>query len=237
MSIFAETLSKLGKQMQLNISSAQLEKCEKYYRLVYNANQKLNLTRITGEAHSAERHFAHAMLLDNVLEIECGATVIDIGTGAGFPGVPLYILRPDLNVSLLDSSIKKTNFLRDALQSLALNINVICARAEDVARTSLREHFDIALSRALAPLPVLLEFAVPLLRNKGVLCAWKGKSYKQEVEESVTAINTLSCAPAKSVPVGDGALLLIEKQKSTPDKFPRRFSKIKSSPLLESIKP
>ncbi|MFA5674928.1 MAG: 16S rRNA (guanine(527)-N(7))-methyltransferase RsmG [Christensenellales bacterium] len=229
MSVFISALAGRAKDLNIKLTAEQLEQCEKYYRLVTKANESLNLTRITDEEQAAERHYADAMIIANALYIKKGSAVIDIGTGAGFPGVPLLILRPDLHITLLDSSGKKTDFLRGALESLNFTADVVCGRAEEIARTSFRGSFDVALSRAVAPLAILLELSVPLLRVGGVLCAFKGESYKREIDDS--AFNALSCSLIKSVSAGRGTLLLIKKQKPTPDFYPRRYSKIKNSPL------
>lgn len=231
MSVFKRTLAGCTEKLGIGLSLKQLEQCEEYHRLVVKINSTHNLTRITDDAQAAEQHYANAMFIAKALEIKKDAAVIDIGTGAGFPGVPLLILRPDLRVTLLDSSAKKTDFLQSALHTLMLSADVICTRAEDIARTHLRGSFDIALSRAVAPLAMLLELSIPLLQTDGVLCAFKGESYKQEIKQSFTAFNALFCTLLKSAPIGRGALLLIKKQKSTQDIYPRRYSKIKSSPL------
>lgn len=231
MSVFTNTLAECTKNLGINLSLEQLEQCEEYHRLVITANKTLNLTRITDDVQAAQQHFADAMILANVLHLKKNASVIDIGTGAGFPGVPILILRPDLRITLLDSSGKKTDFLRSALKSLMLTADVVCGRAEELARTFIRGSFDIAISRAVAPLAMLLELSVPLLKTGGILCAYKGESYKQENDEALKAFNALFCTLIKSAPVGRGALLLIKKHKPTPDIYPRRYSKIKSSPL------
>jgi 16S rRNA (guanine527-N7)-methyltransferase len=108
---------------------------------------------------------------------------------------------------------------------------VLCARAEEIARTPLREHFDIAVSRAVAALPMLLELSIPLLKTGGTLATWKGETVDDELSAASGAFKTLGCALTSRHPIGRGALLLIEKQQPTPEAYPRRFSKIKSHPL------
>ena len=228
---FTDALLHFSKALGIALAADQLEQCAAYHRLVTQANKQFNLTRITNDEHAAEQHFAHAMMLDTLMTILPAAQVIDIGTGAGYPGVPLGILRPDISLTLVDASEKKTDFIRSATESLSLHANVICARAEMLARTQLRESFDVAVSRAVAALPMLLELCVPLLRQGGKLAAWKGESYQQEIDAASRALVTLGCRVISKSPVGQGALLLIEKQKPTPDIYPRRFSKIKSHPL------
>lgn len=228
---FTDTLLRLTRDNGIELLDSQLEQCAEYQRLVTKANTMFNLTRITDQPAAAEQHFVHAMILTKICDIAHAANVIDIGTGAGFPGVPLLILRPDIRLTLVDSSNKKIGFIRSAIEHLSLKADVISARAEVLARTELREAFDIAVSRAVAVLPILLELSVPLLRTGGRLAAWKGETYRQEVCASSSALKTLGCSFAGDNPVGHGALLLIKKQKPTRDIYPRRFSKIKSHPL------
>ncbi len=231
MTLFKKTLAEKLDKLGLQYDEAVLDGCAAYYEHVVEANKHLNLTRITGEAQAAEQHFADAMALCAALELPQGCRVIDIGTGAGFPGVPLKLLRPDIDLTLLDAAGKKTDFIKSALGQMNVQAEVICGRAEELSRGSLRESFDIAASRAVAPMPMLLELTVPLLKNGGILVAWKGETFAQEMEEAASARETLSCAHTGSFAVGRGAMLLIQKQKPTPDIYPRRFSKIKSAPL------
>lgn len=231
MSLFTDTLVQSLEESGLTLSAEQILKCEQYYQLVTKANEQLNLTRITEQAQAAQQHFADAMRLFAVADLPEGSSVIDIGTGAGFPGVPLLIMRPDVRFSLLDASGKKTDFVRGALESLGLEASVVCGRAEDLAHGQKRGQFDMAVSRAVALLPMLLELCVPLLRTGGLLAVWKGETFEQDVTDATSALRTLGCSLNARQPVGRGALLLIEKQKPTPDMYPRRFSKIKSQPL------
>ena len=232
MSLFTDTLENRLKELNINYDDASLPgKCETYFRHVAEVNRHLNLTRITGEAEAAVQHFADAMQLASIYDIPSGCRVIDVGTGAGFPGVPLALLRPDIRVTLMDASGKKTDFIRAALTDMGVSADVLCARAEEAARTPLREGFDIAVSRAVAALPMLLELIVPLIKTGGVLAAWKGETASDELAAASGALRTLGCAVRSRTPIGRGTLLLIQKQKPTPDEYPRRFSKIKSQPL------
>ena len=231
MSLFTDTLEERLQELNINYDGSLPEKCEAYYRHVAEVNRHLNLTRITGEEEAAVQHFADAMLLASVYDIPSGCRVIDVGTGAGFPGVPLALLRPDIHITMMDASGKKTDFIRTALSDMGIAADALCARAEEAARTPLRESFDIAVSRAVAALPMLLELTVPLIRTGGALAAWKGESVDDELAAASGALRELSCAVQSRTPVGRGALLIIEKQKPTPDTYPRRFSKIKSQPL------
>lgn len=231
MTLFKKTLAEKLDMLNLKYDEAVIEYCAAYYELVVEANKYQNLTRITDEAQAAEQHFADAMVLCAALELPQGSRVIDLGTGAGFPGVPLKLLRPDIDMTLLDASGKKTEFIKNALEKLDVHADVICGRAEELGRGPMRESFDVAMSRAVAPLPMLLELAVPLLKPFGMSAAWKGETFAQEMQDAASALDVLACSQPRSFAVGRGAILLIQKQKPTPQVYPRRFSKIKSMPL------
>ncbi len=231
MSLFSDTLENRLNESGIKYEPTLPGKCDAYYRHVLEANRHLNLTRITGEAEAAVQHFADAMLLACLCDIPTGCRVIDVGTGAGFPGVPLALLRPDIHVTLMDASGKKTDFIRTALSDMNVPADVLCARAEEAAHTPLRESFDIAVSRAVAALPMLLELCIPLIKTGGMLATWKGETVDEELAAASGALAALGCAVHSRTPVGRGALLLIVKQKPTPGIYPRRFSKIKDKPL------
>ncbi|MGI5848481.1 MAG: 16S rRNA (guanine(527)-N(7))-methyltransferase RsmG [Christensenellales bacterium] len=231
MGLFNETLKRCLIEAGICYDRGQIEQCEKYYRLMIDANKHINLTRITDEEQAADMHFANAAYLLGFLDLPTGCRVIDIGTGAGFPGIPLKLLRPDINITLLDSAHKKTDFVRHAAERMHIDVTVLIARAEEAARTILRETFDAAVSRAVAPLSILLELCIPYLRCGGVFAAWKGESFMQELDAANTALNALFCKVRSFHRIGPGAIILIEKQKPTPEKYPRRYAKIKSAPL------
>ncbi len=231
MSIFRDTLSCALGQHGIEHTREQISLCEEYFKLVASANEHMNLTRITNEAEAALRHFADAARLLEYFELPGSCCVIDIGSGAGFPGIPLKIFRPDIDLVLLDSSGKKTDFISASATSLGINVNVLCTRAEEAAKTHLRESFDAALSRAVAPLDILLELCVPFLRVGGTFAAWKGESFEAELSDAKGSLAALGCAVTGSHFIDPGAILLIEKQKPTPDVYPRRFAKIKQKPL------
>ncbi len=231
MSLFDDTLKTALTDAGIPADKALITRCHTYYTHVVRANEQLNLTRITDESQAAVQHFADAMRLVRFLELPRGCRVIDAGTGAGFPGVPIKLLRSDIDLTLLDASGKKTDFVRSALESMGVDAHVLCARAEELARGELRESFDLVLSRAVASLPILAELCVPLLKTGGTLAAWKGESFTQELSDAKNALAALCCDVAAVYPVGQGALLIIRKQKPTPEKYPRRFAKIKSDPL------
>jgi 16S rRNA (guanine527-N7)-methyltransferase len=231
MSIFFDTLSRALERYGIRHTREQISLCEEYFKLVASANEHMNLTRITDEEQAALRHFADAARLLEFFTLPEGCRVIDIGSGAGFPGIPLKILRPNIDLTLLDSSGKKTDFISASAESLNINVTVVCARAEEAAKTYIRGYFDAAVSRAMAPLDMLLELCVPFLCTGGTLAAWKGESYEEELSEARGALATLHCYETGSHFIDPGAIILIEKQKPTPDIYPRRFAKIKQKPL------
>jgi len=231
MTLFEKTLAQRLDGLGLKYDETVIEQCAAYYEHVVEANKHQNLTRITDEAQAAEQHFADGMALCRAMELPEGCRVIDIGTGAGFPGVPIKLLRKDIDMTLLDASGKKTDFISHTLADMNVQAEVICGRAEELARGGMRESFDVAVSRAVASLPMLLELAVPLLRNGGTLAAWKGETFEQEIKDAASAMQKLGCAETGRYAAGRGAILLIQKQKPTQEIYPRRFSKIKSNPL------
>ena len=231
MSTFSYTLRKRLDSAGISYKEEQTILCEEYFMLVAEANKHLNLTRITDKAQAAIQHFADAVRLLGFLELPSGCRVIDVGTGAGFPGIPLKIFRPEIDLALLDASGKKADFIRSASKSLGINATVYAERAEEAARGSLRESFDVVLSRAVAPLNVLLELCVPLLRSGGVFAAWKGENFEEELSQAGAALSALGCRLRSSHCLGPGFLLLIDKAGQISTEYPRRFSKIKSRPL------
>ena len=229
MSIFSDTLENLIDDNGIDCPPDTVVKCEEYFRLLVEANKTTNLTRITDEKAAAQLHFFGAMELIKHYALPDGAKVIDVGTGAGFPGIPLKIIRPDLEMTLMDSVGKKTDFIKTAASKTAIDVTVINARAEET--TALYDTFDVVLSRAVASLNVLLELCVPLLKTGGSLVAFKGETYEDELAKAKNAFSALFCSVSNVRTTGEGAIIIIKKEKPTPEKYPRRFSKIKNSPL------
>jgi len=229
MSIFADTLKQLMNGAKLKYTDEAIELYEQYYKLVVDANERMNLTRITSEEQAAQMHFFGAIELLKYVDIPQGARVIDIGTGAGFPGVPLKIVRGDIDMTLMDSAGKKTAFVKSAAEQIGLDVTVLHARAEEAHEQ--RELFDVAVSRAVAAMPMLAELCVPLIKVGGLFVAWKGEKYAQELLDAKNAIYTLGCEVAAVHELEQGAIIVMQKNKPTPDMFPRRFAKIKSEPL------
>ena len=202
-----------------------------FYALVVEENAKYNLTAVIDPDGFTQKH-----LIDSIAAADLfpeNATVCDIGAGAGFPSVPLAVIRPDLQITALDSTEKKTRFIDYAASTLGIkNISVRAARAEECA--DLREQFDVVCARAVAALPILLELGVPLLKKGGVFIAYK--TDLSELESAWSAMKKLGVENVNkklfSLPSGDRrAVLVFKKTKPTPSCYPRRYSQIKKSPL------
>ncbi len=205
----------------------------KYYKMLVLWNRKLNLTRITDPNEVAEKHFADSVLGASL--IPEGARVVDVGTGAGFPGIPLKIVRPDIELVMVDSLGKRVKFLTELTLELGIDAAAIHARAEDAARTSgLRGSFDIALSRAVAPMNVLTELTVPFVKVGGASLMYKGSNAREELKESANAMKTLQCradAVDYDVPWGARTIVRAVKTAPTPAKYPRKAGTAERSPL------
>ncbi|MDO4542543.1 MAG: 16S rRNA (guanine(527)-N(7))-methyltransferase RsmG [Bacillota bacterium] len=237
MSEFSRALT--GALSQLNISPQgdELEKCQGYCQMLLKTNETMNLTAITDPEEVAIKHFADSLSLIKHVSIREGASIIDIGTGAGFPGVVLSIFRPDLKVMLLDSLAKRCKFLVNLCHELGLtNAQVINARAEDAAKDAeLREQLDYATARAVASLPVLLEYALPFLSPGGEFLAMKGHREEFDLTRALQELGgeELEVIPYNLVVSGeDRHIYKFKKTSPTPDKYPRRNGKVSKKPLI-----
>lgn len=217
-------------ELGLPATEAQLKQLTRFAALVEAGNRVQNLTRITSAEEMAVKHFADSLTCLMVDLPARGIRCLDVGTGAGFPGVPLAICRPEWDVVLLDSLQKRLAFLEAAAEELGLrNVATVHARAEDAGRNgAYRERFDLVVSRAVAKLPVLLELCVPLTAVGGVFLAMKGADADAEVEESGNALAALGATIEDVVrlelPAGYGrrALVIVRKERPTKPTFPRR---------------
>ncbi len=225
------------KNFKLQLNEKQLAQLERYYEMLVEWNEKINLTAITDPQGVAVKHFADSLTVFNYIDIPENASVIDVGTGAGFPGMVLKIARPDIQLTLLDSLQKRLNFLDIVLDKLNLEAKLIHSRAEVGGQNDdLRETCDFAVSRAVAQLNMLSEFCLPYVRLSGSFIAFKG-NINNELESAGNAIGILGGKINKiyafDLPMDGGSrnLIQIEKVRPTPDKYPRAFGKIKSKPL------
>lgn len=233
----ASLLVSYAPQYGIAVSPEQEEQFRIYARMLVEWNEKVNLTAVTDPEGIAAKHFLDSILILNYVKIPEGETVVDIGTGAGFPGVPLKIMRPDLRLTLLDGLNKRLVFLGELLKALNISAEIVHARAEEAARQkTYREKFGFATARAVAPMPVLCEYCLPFLKNRGIFAAMKGPDAADELKSGKAAIAKLGCEAMKpetySLPAGDGrSLIFIRRKGPLPDCYPRHGSKIAKSPL------
>lgn len=209
-----------------------LDRFELYQRLLLEWNEKMNLTAITDPVEVAQKHFADSLAA--LPYLQPGAKVIDVGTGAGFPGVPLLILRPELQLTLADSLQKRLTFLDALLQELGLHARLVHGRAEDLGQNRLyREQFDAALSRAVAGLPVLLELTTPFVKVGGAAIAYKGDA-AEELEKAKSAAFLLHVQLRQvelASDLGKRCLIFADKKAPTPKAYPRKAGTPNRKPL------
>ncbi|MDY5846507.1 MAG: 16S rRNA (guanine(527)-N(7))-methyltransferase RsmG [Bariatricus sp.] len=233
--IFEEKL----QQLDIELSEQQFLQFDKYYELLVEWNKVMNLTGITEYEEVNEKHFVDSLSIVKAIDIGKIETVIDIGTGAGFPGIPLKIAFPHLKVTLLDSLNKRIKFLDTVIEELDLkDIHTIHGRAEDYARQEqYREQYDLVVSRAVANLSTLAEYCLPYTKISGLFVSYKSGDIEEEVKNAVTALKILGGKQRKIVkfqlPGSDigRSLIIIEKVKSTGKKFPRKAGLPAKEPL------
>ena len=234
MDLMLKTLKEGLPQLGLDLSDEICQQLCGFGRAMVKQNEVMNLTGITEDAPVAKLH-----LLDSLTVLACadlkGKSIIDVGCGAGFPGVPVAIASPNAKVTLLDSLAKRMNWLEMAVPALGVkNAEFITARAEE-AVTTRRESYDYATSRAVARLNILLELTAPYVKVGGAVLAMKGAAAREELEEARSAISKLGLKleEVREFPI-DGAMhavIVLRKVSPTPAKYPRRFAKIKQNPL------
>ncbi len=200
---------------------------------VVEQNKVMNLTAITEPEQVAKLHLLDSLSLLAVMDLK-GKRLVDVGCGAGFPGVPVKIASPELDLTLLDSLGKRMNWLETILPQLGVEAKCVTARAEE-AVASCREQYDVATSRAVARLPILLELTAPFVKVGGHVLAMKGAAAMEELEEARRSIKTLGLRleEVREFPIDDTAhrVIVLKKVAATPAKYPRRYAKIKQNPL------
>ena len=217
----------------LPLREDQIDRLCRFGQLLLHQNQARNLTAITEPTAVARLHFLDSLALLRE-EALAGKTLIDIGCGAGFPGVPLAIAEPTLHVTLLDSLQKRVNWLKTILPELGVDATCVAARAEEYVAEH-REAYDVATSRAVARLNILSELCLPYVKVGGKFLALKGAMAQAEADEAKTAIEALGgrLAEIREYPVGEATyrIVVVEKVRPTPKAYPRKFAKIKQQPL------
>jgi 16S rRNA (guanine527-N7)-methyltransferase len=228
-----------ASEFNINLEKEDIESFFKYKETLLKWNKNINLTAITDDRDIIIKHFIDSISVVPYIGKDL-KKVIDVGTGAGFPGIPLKIIKKDLNVTLLDSLEKRTKFLNEVIEKLDLkNIEVIHSRAEDKGVSGdFREKFDLALARAVANLPVLLEYCLPFVKTGGTFIAMKGSDIQEELDNSKKALEILG-GEIKDVikfnlPSTDikRNIIIIKKFRHTPTKYPRKSGKPSKAPLI-----
>ena len=229
---------KIFENHKINISQESIKKLERYMELLLLWNEKVNLTAITEPEQIWVKHFLDSLIVTKFEELR-GKRIIDIGTGAGFPGLALKIFDTDLDITLLDSLAKRLDFLDEVISELALdNIYTYHARAEDGAREAeLREQFDIAVSRAVAKMNMLCEYSLPYVKVGGMFIAYKSREYAEELEEAKVAIEVLGAKIDRVEefaldPDNIKTLIFIRKLSQTPANYPRKPHIIAKRPIV-----
>lgn len=225
----------------INLTDEELVKFEEYKELLKEYNKKFNLTSITNDNEIYLKHFYDSLCIMKAQELLNSSSLLDIGTGAGFPGIPVAIVNKDIKITLVESNKKKCEFLKVVKDSLNLqNVEIINARAEDFAKTN-REKFEVATSRAVANLSILLELEFPALSVGGVLLALKS-NVQEELENSKSILKELNGTIKNTIeytlPYEESkrTLLIIQKQLPTNSKYPRQYSQtIKSQKSMKKI--
>lgn len=225
---FKDDMILYSKQMNIMFSDKQINQFYKYMNLLIKWNEKINLTAITEPKDIILKHFIDSLTVDKYIKNE--ELLVDVGTGAGFPGIPIKIFRPDIRVVLVDSLNKRINFLNEVINELELQkIEAIHSRVEEFGKNkNYREKFDIVTARAVANLSVLSEYLLPLVKIGGKCICMKGNEIEQELDNSKNAIKTLGGKVNKvekfKLPESDinRHIIIIDKIKDTPSKFPRK---------------
>lgn len=229
-----------AKELGIDLSEQQACKLIKYKELLLEWNEKINLTTITEEKDVIIKHFIDSLSCFKVPYLQDGLKVIDVGTGAGFPGIPLKILYPNLKLSLLDSLNKRLVFLQEVCKATALeDVAFLHGRAEDYGNNrAYREQYDIALARAVAELNVLTEYCLPFVKVGGYFIAQKGPAVKEEIVRGQKSIEILGGKVIEQIDIPlpfseiTHNIVVVKKIKQTPTKFPRKAGTPTKKPLI-----
>ena len=226
-----------AEKLGISLTGEQLSLFEKLSELLVEQNKTMNLTAITDPDGIAVKHFADSISALSAYEFADGAKVLDVGTGAGFPSIPLLIARPDLKMTMIDSTAKKLRYVASTVETLGLSAEVLHTRAEEAGQSKeYRESFDIVCSRAVAALNVLCEYCLPFVKVGGVFLAMKAAKAQEEIADAKNAIKTLGgkIVAEKSFSLSDGGertIVVIKKISQVPPKYPRVSAQIAKKPL------
>jgi 16S rRNA (guanine527-N7)-methyltransferase len=229
-----------SKEIGVRVSGEQAEKFQRYLELLLEWNEKINLTAITDPHEAVIKHFVDSLTFMKCVDIKQGAKIIDVGTGAGFPGIPIKIMRPDVKLTLLDGLNKRLVFLKEIAAELSFDAEFVHKRAEEAGKIKeMRESFDIATARAVAGMNTLCEYCIPLIKMKGLFVAMKGPGLEGEMDEAKKAIAIFGCKVIKTeqiiLPDADKSernIAVLQKFRFTPKDYPRHGNKISKSPII-----
>ena len=224
------------KEIGYTVTDSEIELFEKYMEGILSWNEKVNLTTITEPEEFVKKHYIDSLHAIKTAEFQCAETVLDIGTGGGFPGIPLAIICPEKKFVLVDSLAKRLKIIGELVEKLGIkNVTTIHGRFEDLGNEAdLREAFDVVLSRAVAEMPVLAEYALPFVKLEGALIAYKteGEKLDQELLQAVKAIKTLGGGmPRIKKAAENHVLVVVDKERKTPKAYPRKAGTPKKNPL------
>lgn len=228
---------KKAEELAIVFDPGDIEKLGLYLALLLDANERFNLTAITDPNEAWLRHILDSLTLVPLilgLEESQPRRIIDVGSGGGLPGIPLAIVMPEIEFTLLEATGKKARFLDEVTSRIGLpNVRVICDRAETIGQDHKhhREQYDLVIARAVGRLPVLLELTVPLAKVGGFVLAMKGQKASEEIAEAKAAMHLLHCRVAETIATASGVIVVIEKARKTPRAYPRRPGEPKRAPL------
>lgn len=235
-----EVLKNGALSYNINLSQEQVDQFIIYKDLLKSWNEKINLTAITDDMEIIKKHFIDSISIVKSGVLKEGMSLIDVGTGAGFPGIPIKIIMPGIRVVLLDSLNKRITYLNEVIKELKLkDIEAIHGRAEEFSKNDkYREKFDISTARAVANLSVLSEYCIPYVKVKGYFIAMKGPSIDEEIQSGKNAIGTLGGKFVEivktEIPGEDfnHNILIVEKTSKTEGKYPRKYAQIEKKPII-----
>lgn len=219
--------------MKTKISDlAKIDAFEKYYKFLVGENNKYNLTSIIDEDEVYIKHFLDSLSIENIIDLD-NISLCDVGSGAGFPAIPLKIMYPNIKLTIIEPTLKRCNFLKQVVEMLNMkDVEIINDRAENIKDM----HFDVVCARAVSNLSILLELCIPLVKVNGYFISMKGSNYKEELDDASNALNALD-AKVEDIyeydleEYGKRVLLKIKKIKETKKIYPRMYSQIKKKPL------
>ena len=232
---FLDIINGYCAQIGRPLSESQQQQLVRYAEFLAEYNEKVNLTAITEPSEMAIKHFADSISL--ITAVKLAGKLLDLGTGAGFPGMVMKVLFPELDVTLMDSVGKKIEFLRQLAIELGVEVTLLCGRAEDFAKKpDLREQFDVVTARAVAALPTLCEYCLPFVKVDGVFASMKGAAYAEELDQAASAIRVLGGKTVSQHPLElpDGSkrgIIVIKKISHTSTQYPRNGGQISKKPL------